>query len=223
MSIAAAVAQSSARVPFYVKIVFSVFMAVLVPVYAYWYGPTNFLYLCDVSLILTLIGIWTESALLISMCAVGILMPQAFWVVDFLAHFTGFSPTGMTDYMFISEHSLFLRFLSGFHGWLPFLLIFLVWRLGYDPRALLGWTTLAWVLLLVCYFTMPEPRTDPGITPVNINYVFGMSGTAPQTFVPPLVWLAGLMIGLPLLAFIPTHLALRRFAPQAFPLDPKRS
>src|SRR6476660_2373968 len=99
MSIAAVSAvPSPARIPLPVKIGFSAFMAVLVPVYIYWYGPTNFLYFCDVSLILTLVGIWTESALLISMCAVGILVPQVFWVVDFLAHFAGYSPTGMTDY-----------------------------------------------------------------------------------------------------------------------------
>ena len=47
-------------------------MAVLVPVYWYYYGPTNFLYFCDVALFLTLAGIWLESPLLISMCAVGI-------------------------------------------------------------------------------------------------------------------------------------------------------
>ena len=214
MSVIAA-EQSSARVPFPVKIGFSAFMAVLVPVYTYWYGPTNFLYFCDVCLILTLIGIWTESALLISMCAVGILLPQVFWVADFLAHVAGYSLTGMTDYMFAAEHSLFLRLLSGFHGWLPFLLVFLVWRLGYEQRALVAWTVLAWVLLLVCYFLMPAPQPNPGMTPVNINYVFGVSDTAPQSFVPPLVWFGGLLIGLPVLAFIPTHLALRRFAPKA--------
>jgi hypothetical protein len=216
MSAAGAIEQSPTPVPLSVKIGFSAFMAVLVPVYLYWYGPTNFLYFCDVSLILTLLGVWTESALLVSMCAVGLLVPQTFWVLDFLAHVAGYSPTGMTDYMFVSDHSFFLRFLSGFHGWLPFLLVFLVWRLGYDKRALMAWSGLAWVLLLVCYFVMPGPRPDAGLTPVNINYVFGMSDSVPQSFVPPLVWLAGLMVGLPLLAFIPTHLAMRRFAPQAW-------
>ncbi len=44
----------------------------------------------------------------------------------------------MTDYMFKHENSLFLRGLSLFHGWLPFLLVYLVWKLGYDRRALAG-------------------------------------------------------------------------------------
>ncbi|WP_038379865.1 hypothetical protein, partial [Bradyrhizobium elkanii] len=188
---AIAVEQPSARIPLSVKIGFSAFMAVLVPVYTYCYGPTNFLYFCDVCLILTLIGVWTESALLISMCAVGLLVPQTFWVIDFLAHVTGYSLTGMTDYMLDQNLSLFLRFLSGFHGWLPFLLLFLVWRLGYDQRALIAWSVLAWALLLICYFVMPGPQPDPGMTPVNINYVFGTSDRAAQGFVPPLVWLGG--------------------------------
>jgi hypothetical protein len=215
MSVTAAALDQSARIPLGVKVGFSAFMAVLVPTYLYWYGPTNFLYFCDVSLLLTLFGIWTESALLISMCAIGILVPQIIWVIDFLAHVAGFSLTGMTDYMFIADHSFFLRFLSGFHGWLPFLLVFLVWKVGYEQRSLLAWTILAWALLLVCYFVMPGPQPNAGLTPVNINYVFGTSDASPQNFVLPLVWLAGLMIGLPLLAFIPTHFVLRRFAPQA--------
>ena len=35
-------------------------MAVLVPVYLRNYGPTNFLYFCDVALIITLVGIWID-------------------------------------------------------------------------------------------------------------------------------------------------------------------
>ena len=74
------------RLPLWLKLVYTAFMVVLVPVYWYYYGPTNFLYFCDVALILTLVGIWIESPLLISMCAVGILAPQTLWVVDFLWH-----------------------------------------------------------------------------------------------------------------------------------------
>ena len=57
----------------WLKLAYTAFMAVLMPVYWYYYGPTNFLYFCDVALILTLVGIWLESPLLVSMCAVGIL------------------------------------------------------------------------------------------------------------------------------------------------------
>jgi len=194
-----------ARVPLGVKLAYTAFMAVLVPVYLHFYGPTNFLYFCDIALVLTLIAIWPENALIISMCAVGIVIPQAVWVVDFLINLGGFSLTGMTDYMFQSDHSLFLRLLSLFHGWMPFLLLYLVWKIGYDRRALWPWTGLFWAVMLVCFFFMPPPTPDPGLTPVNINYVWGMRDTAAQTMLPAWLWLASLMIGVPLFVFMPTH------------------
>ena len=202
------------RIPLWLKLAYSAFMAVLVPVYLYYYGPTNFLYFCDVALIISLVGIWLESPLLISMCAVGIMIPQALWVIDFVAGVFGFQVTGMTTYMFNSNNSLFLRGLSLFHGWLPFMLVYLVWTIGYDRRGLPAWTGLAWVLLLVSFFLMPPPRPDPGLTPVNINYVWGMSDLAAQTWVSPYVWLAGMMILLPVIAIV-THFLLLRFAPKA--------
>lgn len=65
------------RIPLPVKIVYTAFVAVLVPYYWATYTPWNFLYFCDVALLLTLVAIWTENALLVSMSSVGILLPQA--------------------------------------------------------------------------------------------------------------------------------------------------
>src|SRR5262249_53447611 len=202
------------RVPLWLKLAYTAFMAVLVPGYWADYGPTNFLYFCDVSLFFTLVGIWTESALLGSMCAVGIPASQALWVVDFLSNLLGFPLTGMTDYMFAADHSLFLRGLSLFHGWLPFLLVYLVWRLGYDGRGLPAWTVVAWALVLICFFFMPPPRPDPGLEPVNIDYVYGFSDTEQQHWMPPGLWVVRLMILMPLILFIPTHFLLRRTMPK---------
>ncbi len=80
---------ASNRVPLWLKLAYTAFMAVLVPVYWHYYGPTNFLYFCDLALLITLVGIWIESPLLVSMCAVGILAPQALWVADFLSTLAG--------------------------------------------------------------------------------------------------------------------------------------
>ena len=206
--------QAASRIPLALKVIFTAYLAVHVPAYWYNYGPTNFLYFCDVALFLTFIGVWIESPLLISMCCVGILVPQAVWLADFLASLAGFSLVGMTGYMFDSAFPLWLRLLSLFHGWLPLLLLYLVGRLGYDRRAFWSWTVLAWALLLVCFFFMPPPMPNPGLTPVNINYVWGPNDHAAQTWVPPYVWLAGLIVGLPLIAFAPVHFLLARFAPK---------
>ena len=44
----------------------------------------------------------------------------------------------MTDYMFDADHSLFLRGLSLFHGWLPFLLVYLVVEARLRPARAAG-------------------------------------------------------------------------------------
>lgn len=211
--------QSPPRIPLWLKLAYTAFMAVLVPVYLYYYGPTNFLYFCDIALILTLIGIWSESALLISMCAVGILALQFLWAADFLLNLAGVSLTGVTDYMFEAHRSLFLRGLSLFHGWLPFLVAYLTGKTGYDGRGFWGWTALSCIVLPVCYFLLPPPQPAPGLTPVNINYVFGPSDHTPQTWMSPNAWFLTLMIGLPLFVYAPTHFILRRLAPAAAPRD----
>jgi hypothetical protein len=186
-------------------------MAVLVPYYWSAYGPSNFLYFCDVAILVTLVALWLESRLLASVQAVAILLPQALWVIDFvLKGVLGRSLLGLADYMYNPGLPLFVRGLSSFHGWLPFLLLWMVWRLGYDRRALLVQTVCAWVLLLVCYcFTAPPPAPahDPNAA-VNVNYVFGIGETA-QTWMAPGLWLALLMVAFPLLIYLPTHLVLR--------------
>ena len=203
------------RIPMWVKLAYTAFMAVLIPVYWYYYGPTNFLYFCDVALILTLIAIWIENPLLVSMSSVGITIPQFGWVADFVSNFFGAPLFGLTDYMFEAHRSLFLRGLSLFHGWLPFFLLYLVARLGYDRRALWSWTVLTWVLIPICFFFLPPPNPNAGLTPVNVNYVWGLNDAAPQTWVSPEVWVIGMMALMPIVIFAPVHVLLARVMPKA--------
>jgi hypothetical protein len=149
------------------------------------------------------------------MPAVGILAPQILWIVDYALNFAGIQLTGMTDYMFDEAQPLYLRGLSLFHGWLPILLVYGVIRLGYDKRAFAGWTALAWTAMLISYFFLPGPSAAAAAAGevANVNYVFGMSASEPQTFVAPVVWLLGLMIALPVLMFAPVHYVLSRFWP----------
>lgn len=200
-------------IPLALKLGYTLFMAVLVPVYWAKYGPTNFLYFCDLALFITLAAVWLESPFLASMAAVGIILPQMLWCLDFGAQFLGFKVTGMTDYMFDSNKSLFLRGLSLFHGWLPFLLLYLVIKLGYHRRGLIAWTATAWVAILVSYFLMPAPGAQLAnpLAPVNINYVYGLQDAVAQQWMPPAAWLLLMIFGLPILIFIPTHLLLDRW------------
>ena len=200
------------KIPLAAKVAITAFLAVLVPVYLHTYGPTNFLWFCDAALILTVAGMWWESSLLISMCAVGILLPQCLWLADFGSNLLGFHFLNLTGYMFDAHLPLFTRGLSLFHGWLPLLLVWLLFRLGYDKRALSAWTVVAAGLVLVCYLFTPPAGTHPANPnlPINLNYVYGFNDQQPQHWInqnfyvmlwPGLLWLV---------AFLPTHLALRK-------------
>jgi len=207
------IAPVKPRVPMWLKWTYTAFMAVFVPVYWKNYGPTNFLYFCDASLFLTLYAIWMDDPLPASMAAVGILVPQFFWCVDFGAQLLGLRLTGMTGYMFdAKDHPLYLRGLSLFHGWLPFLLCYLVYRLGYDRRALWLWTALACALSLTAFFLLPPAGATLAYPtqPHDVNYVFGLDEDQPQKWMPAGVYLVVYFLALFTLAYVPTHLALSK-------------
>jgi len=216
-------------IPLWVKIAYTAFIAVVIPIYLKRYGPTNFLYFCDVAFLTTLVGIWLESSVLLSAALIGIFLPQMLWVADFcveLANYLGLSNahlTGMTAYMF--RPPWFLRFLSFYHFWLPFFLVYLVWRVGYDRRGLLTWIGMAWVVLTICYAFMPEPSPykhpesgewlrDPDM-PANINYVYGLTGgeESKQTWMDEDTYFGIYLAALVLVIYVPTHLLFSSFMP----------
>jgi len=205
--------QASARLPMTLKVAYSLFMAVLIPFYWATYGPTNFLYFCDVAIILTLVAVWRESRTLVSMAAVGILIPQIVWVADFTATFFGFPLLGMTEYMFRESIPLFARGLSAFHGWIPFLLLYLIYKLGYNKSALLYWTFLAWCLMAISYYWLPAPGdalANPNI-PVNVNYVFGLEETKAQSMMSADSYFFLLLLVMPIVIYWPTSRCLQWF------------
>jgi hypothetical protein len=208
--------KAPGRIPLWVKIAYSLFAAVMIPTYWREYGPANFLYFCDVAVLLTLLALWLENSLLSSMAAVGILLPQLAWVVDFAAHAVGLKLTGMSDYMLDDTIPRFTRAISLFHGWLPFFLIYVLRRLGYDRGAFPKWVALGVALLVICYFWMPKPGTQPegSHQPVNINYVFGFSSKTPQSGMPANAWFLVVLCGLPALVWWPTHRLLLRWCPR---------
>ncbi len=73
-----------ARIPLALKLAYTLFVAILVPYYWVTYSAWNFLFFCDLALLMTLPALWLESSLLISIPAVGLALPQLLWVADFL-------------------------------------------------------------------------------------------------------------------------------------------
>jgi hypothetical protein len=151
-------------VPYGAKISYYAFMAFLVPSYAMNYPLVNFLNLCDVHLLLVLISFLSDTPVLISMTAVGTLIAQSLWCLDFTCLTFGIKFLGSTAYMYDDQLSLYLRFLSLFHGWFPFFLFYLINKIGYDKRALYYQMSLCLSLCLLCY-------NNVDLYNENINFV----------------------------------------------------
>ena len=168
-------------IPFSVKLFYTLFVCVLVPVYWRHYGLANFLWFSDLALLIGLAATWLESPLLASTQAVSVLLLETLWITDFLVRLvTGKKIIGIAEYMFKSDKPPFVRGLSLFHLVLPFFLVWLVYVLGYDSRAWILQTVLFWMVVLVCYlFTNP---------PDNINWVFGFGSQRQQKSPPRYIW-----------------------------------
>jgi hypothetical protein len=189
-----------AAIPLWLKVAYSAFVGYLVPVYWHSYGPKNFLWFSDIALLGMVPALWLESSLLASMMAVGTLLPELFWNLGYFGRLaSGRRLMGLTDYMFDAKYSLFLRALSLFHVFLPPLLLWTVWRLGYDARALVAQTLLAWIVLAATYVAKPDR---------NINWIYGFGGS--ERGRPRLGHLGLLFLFYPLLIYLPTHIALWR-------------
>jgi hypothetical protein len=146
------------KIPLWLKVAYTAFTAILIPFYWVQYGPANFLWFCDVALLVTLAALWLESPFLASMQAVGIVLPQLLWAADFVVRaLTGGHIVDLTEYMFRPSIPLYVRGLSSFHGWIPFLLLWMLWKLGYDRRAWIAQTLLCWLVLWTAYLVVDNP------------------------------------------------------------------
>jgi len=196
------------RLPLWLKLVWTAWVAVWVPFYWHHYGPQNFLWFCDMANFGILAALWTESALLMSWQAVSVLLVQILWTIDLAGRvLLGFHLIGGSEYMFLPTIPLVTRLLSLFHAAMPAILVWGIWRLGYDRRAWICQSAWSWLILPVCYFGWgARPGFEGGI-----NWVVGPFDR-PQTWMRPLPYLGFCMIAYPVLLYAPTHLALRVLA-----------
>ncbi|MDQ3536294.1 MAG: membrane-associated protein [Bacteroidota bacterium] len=184
------------------KFIYLIFVLILVPVYWINYGPGNFLWFSDIALFAVGIALWTRSRLLISMMAVGVLILEIIWNIDFFFQLiTRSELINLTNYMFNEELSLFLRGLSLFHVFLPAIVIWLLIKWGYDTKAFYYQWALTWIVLPLTYF-LTNPQE-------NINWVHGL-GDKPQTVLPKGLYFALVMIAFPLAIYLPSHFVLKK-------------
>ena len=188
------------RLPLWPKIVWTLWVLVWAPLYWRQYGLQNFLYFCDLGNLLLALALWRESRLLFSWQATGLLVFQTLFTIDLAgALLSGRHVVGASGYMFDPRIPIFIRSLSLFHVFTPPLLLWAIWRLGYDRR---GWklqTLTAWIVIPINFFWRPQ---------ADVNWARGPFFRE-QHWVPSWVYLFAYLILVPLVIYWPTHWLLR--------------
>jgi len=173
---------------------------------AYWHawGPANFLHLCDIAVILSCIGLWTDSSLLISSQAVSSVLIDVVWTLDVAARLIfGHHLIGGTEYLFEGSTPLWARLLSLFHIVLPFILLWSVSRLGYDRR---GWKLQSAILvpvLIASRVVIPDQNLNFAVKDPFLHRSYGPAPTHLFTTFLFLVFVV----------YFPTHLIFSRLFP----------
>jgi hypothetical protein len=179
-----------------------VWLAIWIPIYWRTWGPQNFLQLCDVAVILTCVGIWSGSALLISSQAISSLLIDLIWVFDAGGRLlTGRHIIGGTEYLFDPQYPLWVRLLSLFHLVMPFLLIWALQKVHYDPRGLWLQCFIAYLAFFAAHFTNPAK---------NMNFAFADPFFHRAWGPAPIHALINTVFML-LVVYLPTHWILKRF------------
>ena len=191
---------SEGEIPLWLKLAYTAVVIGTLPVYARYKGWQNYLWFSQWGLLGAVFALWLESPLLASMLALAVVVGDLAWFVILIVRWVRKRRGGGGGEIFPNGDGMpaFIKALSLFHLPLPLLLLWMIAKLGYDGRALVYQTVLAWALLLATYVL-----TDPQ---QNINFAFGLRG--PQRRVHPWAWLAIIAIILPLLIYLPTHIAL---------------
>lgn len=178
------------------KILFTLFVLILVPVYWQVYGLQNFLWLSDVGLFLTTLSIWFNSSLLMSMAIIGIFPFEVMWNLEFFSKIlTGYSLTGIANYMLNPEYPIILKILSLFHIFLPFIWLWYLIKIGYNKSGFKFASILVGIILVLTYFFSTPER--------DINRIF--LAKVYHWPIPEWLWLIFLIFGYPLIVFYPVH------------------
>jgi hypothetical protein len=184
------------RIPLWLKLFWTAWVIAWAAVYWRQYGVQNFLFFCDLGNFFIAVALWLESPLIFSWQATGLLLFQTLFTVDLAgALVTGRHWISGTEHMFDPHVPLWIRLLSLFHVAVPPLLLWAIWRLGYDRR---GWkyqTLTAWIVVPINYFWRPE---------YDVNWARGPF-LHEQHVVPGPVYLLSYLIIVPAVVYYPTH------------------
>jgi hypothetical protein len=180
-----------------VAIAYFLWMLYWFPVALLIHGPSNFLWLCNISQFLCLYALWTRHRLIASSQAGVVCIVGAVWTADFtLGLLTGGQTAVFTQYMWVEETPLMARVSSLYHIFLPVLVIYLIYTLGYDRRAPWVQTGIGSVaLLLTILLTGEGSNINAVYSPLNFELVWA----------PHWVYVLLLFPAYPLIIYWPGH------------------
>jgi hypothetical protein len=201
VSSAAEQTASRKELPQLVRWAALVWIAVWFPAYWHAWGLANFLHLCDLAVIVTCIGLWTGNRLLLSSQAISSLLVDLVWAIDaawkiVVKHHL----IGGTEYLFDAHVAMWIRLLSLFHVVLPPLLLWVLWRTGYDRRAWSLQSAIALVVFVASRFTNPA---------TNINFAY-RDPFWHRSWGPGPVHVAASVLFMAMVVYLPTHQLLCR-------------
>ena len=70
-------------IPFGLKIIYTIFVCALVPIYWRQYGPANFLWFSVIVLLALVPALWLENTLLVSMMAISVVLKRSGMPISF--------------------------------------------------------------------------------------------------------------------------------------------
>lgn len=150
-------------------------LAIYVPAYAWAYGALNFLFLCNVGVIITALALIRGDQLWISSQAVASPLIGLAWALDAGTRLlTGSFLFGGTEYMWDPQFPWFTRMLSLYHLAWPALTLWCVRRRGYDRRGRLLQAAIAGVGIVAArLLTEPEQNVNYAYTAPFFNVQLG--------------------------------------------------
>ena len=176
-------------------------LVVYLPSYAAAYGFTNFLFLCNLGVMLTAAALLAGNRLVLSSQAVAAPVIGLAWGLDAgWRVISGHHLFGGTAYMWDPQYPLFTRLLSLYHLAWPVRVVVLARRMGYDRR---GWplqTGIAAGAVIVCRLFTPPAE--------NINFAF-VDPIFGRAFEPAALHVAIVLAGLAGVGYGLTHWALQ--------------
>ena len=177
-------------------------LVIYIPSYGMAYGAMNFLFLCNLGVIITAYALLNNHQLLISSQAIASPVIGLVWGLDAGARLlTGSFLFGGTEYMWDPQYPLWTRVLSLYHLVWPVLVVWCVKKNGYDRR---GWPLQVGItgITMLLSRLLTEPQLN-----VNFSYTdpfFGLQlGPAP-------LHLAIITAAMGVFAYGLTHLLLTR-------------